>query len=269
MELFHAIILGLVQGLTEFLPVSSSAHLVIVRSLLNINDAHPLAFDAVLQLPTIAAVGIYFWKELWGVFVTALRFVTRKEISNESKTLLGAIVVGTVPAAILGLLLEHLMEDTFRSIVLVAGMFALGSILFVVAEKYGKKDGVLSIKKGFFIGLFQSLAIIPGMSRSGMTISGGLLNNLSRVDAARFSFLLSFPIILGSGAKKMFELAKSGVLSGAYGNELMVACVVAFIVGIVVIRFLMKFLEKHSLVSFAWYRVVLASAILISVAFIK
>jgi undecaprenyl-diphosphatase len=269
MELFQAIILGLVQGLTEFLPVSSSAHLVIVRDLLNMNDSHALAFDAVLQLATIAAVGIYFWKDLWGLFITACRFVIRKTVDKKEKTLLFSVIIGTVPAVIVGLLLEHMMEGAFRDIRLVAGTLALGSMLFIFAEKYGKQNGELTIQKGLFVGFFQALAVVPGMSRSGMTISGGLLNGLTRIDAARFSFILSFPIIVGSGVKKLLELVKSGALSGDYGFELIVASIIAFVVGIGVIHFLMKFLQRHSLVSFAWYRVALATVILVSVMFIK
>jgi undecaprenyl-diphosphatase len=154
------------------------------------------------------------------------------------------------------------MDTVFRTLFLTSVTLVFGSILFFVAEKFAKQNENLTIRKGFIVGLFQTLALVPGMSRSGMTISGGLFTGLSRETATRFSFLLSFPIILGSGLKKLFDLIKGGELSSV-GPELLLSSMIAFIVGIFAIHFLIKYLKTHSLKVFAVYRVVVAVLILI------
>jgi undecaprenyl-diphosphatase len=156
------------------------------------------------------------------------------------------------------------MDTVFRTLFLTSVTLVFGSILFFVAEKFAKQNENLTVKKGFIVGLFQTLALVPGMSRSGMTISGGLFMGLSREMATRFSFLLSFPIILGSGLKKLLDLVKGGELSSV-GLELLLASIIAFIVGIFAIHFLIKYLKTHSLKAFAWYRISLALGILIFV----
>lgn len=235
------LLLGLVQGLTEFIPVSSSGHLILFREILGIHG-NDLAFDAVLQFATILAVLVYFWKDLW-----ALLYDWKK---------LKIIIIATIPAVIAGLLLEKYMETIFRNINLLAITFIIGSIVMLFAEKYSRQDKELNLKNGFIIGLFQCLALVPGMSRSGMTISGGLFSGLSREQATRFSFLLSFPIILGSGLKKMLDLPE-------IHSELVWASIVAFIVGLASIHFLIVFLKNHSLKSFAYYRIAIAILILV------
>ncbi|MEN9622196.1 MAG: hypothetical protein RLZZ67_630 [Candidatus Parcubacteria bacterium] len=261
MNLIHSAVLGLVQGLTEFIPVSSSAHLIFVRSLLGENGATGLAFDAVLQLATILAVVIYFRKDLWRLLVSLMRWVGQKEVVETDKTMIKALIIGTIPAVVAGLLLEKYMETVFRGLPLIALTLILGSILFFVAEKYAKGDSTLTLKKGVIVGLFQCLALIPGMSRSGMTISGGLFMGLTREAAARFSFLLSFPIIFGSGLKKLLDLYKGGLI-GSIGPDLLLASAIAFVVGLISIHFLITFLKNNSLRSFAWYRIALAVVIL-------
>ncbi len=262
MNYLHSIILGLVQGLTEFIPVSSSAHLIIVRQLLGENVEIGLAFDAVLQLATIFAVLVYFRKDLWRLFMSFLKLVGRKTVDTADRTMIGAIVIGTVPAVLAGLFLEKYMETVFRGLPIIAVTLIVGSVIFFTAEKYAKNTAVLTWKKGLLIGLFQCLALVPGMSRSGMTISGGLFMGLSRESAARFSFLLSFPIILGSGLKKLLDMYQAGLM-GSVGVDLLLASVVAFVVGLVSIHFLITFLKNHSLRGFAWYRIAVAVAILI------
>ncbi len=261
MSYFDSAILGFVQGLTEFIPVSSSAHLLIVREWLGVNDSSGLAFDAVLQLATILAVLIYFRKDLWHIFVSAILWVFRKEVLQSDKNMILAIVVGTIPAVIAGIFLENYMESVFRSTSLVAVTLVLGSIIFFVAEKQSVWIGEISWKKGLLIGCFQCLALIPGMSRSGMTISGGLFAGLSREAAARFSFLLAFPIITGSGLKKLVDITQEGLLS-TIGPSLLLGSFIAFLVGLAAIHFLIKFLKSHTLKSFAWYRIGLALALL-------
>ena len=232
----NAIILGIVQGLTEFIPVSSSGHLILAREFLSVHG-NDLAFDAVLQLATVLAVLVYFWKDLWG-----LLYDWKK---------LKIIILATIPAVVFGLLLEKYMETVFRNVLLVAIMLAVGSFIMLLSEYFSTKDKQLTLKNGFIIGLFQCLALIPGMSRSGMTISGGLFTGLSREEATRFSFLLSFPIILGSGLKKLLDIPHIDA-------SLSISFVVSFLVGLGAIHFLIKFLKNHSLRTFAWYRIILA-----------
>lgn len=260
MDLFQALILGIVQGLTEFLPVSSTGHLILAREVLGINISSGLAVDAVLQLATILAVGIYFAKDLWRLFVTFLRWIGRKSVVEEDRTLLLAVIYGTIPAIILGLLLESYMETVFRSAGLVALTLVLGSILFWYAEKVATQEASLTPFRGFIIGLFQTLALIPGMSRSGSTIAGGLILGLTREKAARFSFILSFPIIAGSGFKKFLDLSHEHVL-GALGLPLLIGSLAAFLVGLAAIHFLIHYLRTHSLAVFTYYRIALAAVV--------
>lgn len=265
MSYIDSIILGLIQGLTEFIPVSSSAHLLIAREWLGDNVGTGLAFDAVLQLATILAVLVYFRHDIWRLVVTFYKWVARTEMRDEDKSLLSAVIIGTIPAVIAGLFLEGYMETVFRDVRLIAVTLVLGSVIFLAAEKYGTWIGDITWKKGLLIGVFQCLALVPGMSRSGMTISGGLFAGLSREAAARFSFLLSFPIILGSGLKKLFDISQAGLLS-SIGPSLLVGSLVAFAIGLASIHFLIKFLKSHTLKGFALYRIALAIVIIVVIS---
>lgn len=247
MSFLEAIILGLVQGLTEFIPVSSSGHLIIFREFFGIHGAD-LAVDAVLQLATVLAVLVYFLKDIPNIL--------------KDRALLLALIIGTVPAVIFGLLLESKMETVFRNPYLVAWTLLVGAILMGAAEKYAKQDKQINPKRGFIIGLFQSLALVPGISRSGATISGGLFAGLTRESATRFSFLLSVPIIAGTGLKKLFELSGSGALS-ELGFPLLLSSLVAFASGLWAISFLLRYLKTHKLTPFIYYRIVLALVILL------
>jgi undecaprenyl-diphosphatase len=261
MSVFNSIILGIIQGLTEFLPVSSSGHLIIARDIFGWHNNIDLSFDAVLQLATVLAIIVFFWKDIWILIREFINLIQRKPVEEKNKTLIYAIILGTIPAIITGVLLERYMETTFRSVILVSVILLLGSAVMFFAEKLSKKDKKLTIKRGFYIGLFQCLALIPGFSRSGATISGGLFNGLNREEAARFSFLLSIPIILGSGLKKLLDIWKGGSIESDYLN-LLFGSISAFIVGLIVIKFLMDFLKKHSLNFFIIYRIVLAILVL-------
>ncbi|TAK59028.1 undecaprenyl-diphosphatase UppP [Patescibacteria group bacterium] len=260
-------ILGLVEGITEFLPISSSGHLIIARELLGATGTNSLAVDSVLQLGTILAVVVYFSKDLLTLAHTALKKVMGKPVAVEDGRLLLALIVGTVPAVILGILLESTMDTVFRNTHLVAYALIAGSAVFLLAEyiskRYRTQTGMEAVGfwKAILIGLFQALALIPGMSRSGMTISGGLFLGLSREASARFGFLLSVPIILGAGSKKFLELAGTGAL-GTIGVPLILGSVVAFVSGLLAIYILLKFLRTHPLYVFAVYRVLLAVTIL-------
>ncbi len=257
MDIISAFILGAVQGLTEFIPISSSGHLVVAREILGIATNHSLSIDAMLQLATSLAILLYFWRDFWGMAVTSFNWVRGHIIPSEEKILIGALVVGTIPAVILGLLLEDIMETSFRNAELVAWTLLLGAALFWVAEKLAKQKQELNIKRGFWIGMFQALALIPGMSRSGMTIAGGLLLGLSRERATRFGFMLGFPIIFGSGMKKFIELYGSGGLV-ELGLPLILSTATAFTVGILAMHFMVRYLRNHTLNIFIVYRIIFA-----------
>ena len=252
--MIQAIILGAIQGITEFLPISSSGHLVLIREVLGFKTVGSLSFDAVLQLATTLAVIVYFWKDL----ITIVRV---RDVKN--KILIWAIVVGTIPAVILGFIFEQKIDSVFRNAHTVAWALIAGSVLFFIAEKYGAKKQdfpkELSVTRGFLVGCFQMLALIPGMSRSGSTISGGLLTGMKREEVVRFSFLLSVPILLGSGLKKLFDLGSTGSIDAS----LIVGSLAAFVVGLASIHFLIKYLRKHTLNVFIVYRVLLAVVVLL------
>lgn len=264
MGILEAVILGLVQGLTEFLPVSSSGHLILVREWLGIAGSG-LAEDAVLQAATVAAVLLYFSKDLIRLARGTLSWVVGRPPAAEDRTLILALAIGTAPAVILGLMLEEVMSTVFRDPILVAYTLIAGSVVFLIAEwvsaRKKHKKSAPSVFEGLLIGVGQALALVPGMSRSGMTISAGLLLGLSREGAARFGFLLSVPIIAGAGAKKLLDLADAGALvTGAL--PLLVGSLVAFVSGLFAIHALLVIVRKTSLLPFALYRVVLAALVL-------
>ncbi len=266
MSYISAIILGIVQGLTEFLPVSSTGHLILVRSWLSIADSHALAFDAVLHLATAAAVLLYFWHDLWALVQTFLRYIGRMPTNSRDMTLLVAIIVGTIPAAIGGFFLEDFMGTTFRAPLLVAVVLIIGSALLGVAEYVSHRQAVtrpVTVRTGFIVGLFQTLALIPGMSRAGASISGALLFGISRKDATRFAFLLSIPVILGAGLKKTLEMLS--LKEAVSWGPIFVGALVAFIVGIVTIHFILGYVRHHTFWPFIWYRIVLALVVVLAV----
>lgn len=257
-------ILGLVQGLTEFLPISSSGHLIVSHELLGVTE-QGLAVDAVLQLATALAVVVYFWKDLLNILYAVLYKLRGLPYKSEDWRLFLVLLAGTVPAIIIGLLLEDMMETAFRSPHLVAYALIAGSLVMMVAEYVQKRrttGQALSVRKGLIVGFFQSLALIPGMSRSGMTISGGLFLGLSREAAARFGFLLAVPIILGSGLKKLLELYMDGNLT-TLGTPLLWGSIAAFVSGIAAIHLLLLFLKRQPLTVFIVYRLALAAIILL------
>lgn len=258
-----AIILGFVEGATEFVPVSSSGHLIIFREILGVKHFGGLAFDAVLQFSASLALLVYFWKDVFYLVKSVWQMVRRKQLDRlEDQVLLYAILLGTIPAIIFGLLMEKWMETIFRNAELVALTLVLGSILFWFAEKIAKQNKSMSISRGIVIGFFQCLALVPGISRSGATISGGLITGLNKDEAVRFSFLLSIPILFGAGLKKIFEIRQDLFLNDL-GSSLLFGSVTAFITGLIAINFLIKYLKIHDLKIFIWYRLVLAVIIVL------
>lgn len=252
MDSWSAVVLGVVQGITEFLPISSSGHLILARDVFSFATEYGLAIDAVLQLATVLAVIVYFYKDL-------LSIVT------ERKYALGlALLVGTVPAIMVGLFVEDLMETVFRSAHLVAYALLAGSVILLAAEYYGRRTSIdrhIGWREGLVVGFFQCLALVPGMSRSGMTISGGMFLGLTREEAARFGFLLAVPILLGSGLKKLLDLESTGVLT-TIGMPLLIGSLSAFVSGIIAIHVLLLIVRRTPLTVFVVYRVLIAVLIL-------
>ncbi|PCI28192.1 undecaprenyl-diphosphatase UppP [Candidatus Wolfebacteria bacterium] len=264
MTIFEAIGLGIVQGITEFLPVSSSGHLIIFRELFGINDEFGLAFDALLHLATLLAVVLYFRKDIFRLCRSCGGYISGKGIDATNKVLGWAIVLGTIPAVVIGLQFEDQIEAYFRTSTFVAWMLIAGSLLFILAELVHKRiaEGNLTVSRGIVAGLFQALALLPGFSRSGATISGGLLAGLNRESAVRFSFLLAIPVIAGGGLLKLHELVSDGGWN-VIDFPTVVSAFTAFIVGLGAIHFLVYYLRKHTLMIFVVYRVALALLILI------
>lgn len=259
MTFIESIVLGVLQGLTEFLPISSSGHLVLAHDFLGVVGDGSLAFDAVLHLATATAVLIYFKKDFWILFQALLRKLGRLPVHTPDLTLAYALLIGTIPAVIIGIFLEDIMATLFRNPLLVAGSLIAGSLLFIYAEWFyynSTPQNDMTISKAVKIGLFQCLAFVPGFSRSGATIAGGMLMGLSRSEAARFGFLLAVPLLMGAGVKKLLELISTGgdfawgtIFAGAFA---------AFVVGLAAIHFMLSFVRKYSLWPFVWYRLFLA-----------
>ncbi len=262
MNIFDSIILGIIQGLTEFLPISSSGHLIIARDLFGWQGSSDLSFDAILQLATGLALVVYFRKDIFRLIKTFFAMISKKPVEQKDKITIWAIIIGTIPAIVFGLFLQKYMETTFRSAILVAFVLIIGSAVMYLAEKFSNQNKQLSLWKGIGIGFFQCLALVPGFSRSGATISGGLIFGLDRENATRFSFLLSIPIILGSGLKKLFDISQSGMFSTDWIN-IISGSITAFLIGLFAIGFLIRFLKKYSLKIFIWYRIILAIVVLI------
>lgn len=262
MNWVDAVVLGLVQGVTEFLPISSSGHLVLVRQLLTIDDTNGLAFDAVLHLATAAAVTIYFWSDIWVLIQAVLRKLGRLPVNERDITLLNALLIGTIPAVVLGLMLESTISENFRTPLIVAVFLFIASIFFIFTEwRYYLKPahGEITLRRGLLIGLYQALALVPGMSRSGATIAGGMLVGLSRYEASRFSFLLAIPITLGVGAKMLLELLQNP--AGVNWPLVWLGAAIAFFTALLVIHFFLSFIKKYTLWPFVWYGLILSGLV--------
>jgi undecaprenyl-diphosphatase len=266
MSTLEALVLGLVQGLTEFLPISSSGHLRIVPALLGWEDPGA-GFTAVIQLGTMAAVLIYFREELWRIaraWLGELRLPYRQR-SHEAN--LGwFIVLGTIPISIFGFIFKDQIESGARSLYLIGSALILFSFVMLLAEHLSTRMralGEMNSRDGLYIGIAQSLALIPGVSRSGATISAGLLRNFDRVAAARYSFLLSVPAVVLSG---LFELRNVGEVGEPPIVATIVATLVAFVTGYAAIAWLLRFLGSHSLRVFVAYRIPLGILVLVLAA---
>ena len=254
MTLWQAILLGILQGATEFLPVSSSGHLVIVPHLLGWPDPG-LALDTILHLGTLVAILIYFWSDLWRLARAALTSLRTWQLDDPNARLAWAIVVATVPGAILGVLLQDVFEQLFGMPKAAAGFLLVTAALLMLSEYLAKRElpiTAMSWWHALWIGLAQALAIVPGLSRSGSTIAAGLFLGYRREDATRFSFLLSVPIVLGGGLYQVYKLLNAG-MSVVQFQIFGAGFLAAGITGYLAIAGLLVLVRRRSLWPFALY----------------
>lgn len=263
MGLLEAIIIGIIQGVTEFIPVSSSGHVLLAERALG-TDEMGAGFTAVIQIGTLIALLIYFREGLANAFLGWSRSLTNAEARKTVEARTGwAIFFGTIPIILIGLALERHIDTTFRTPEITAYTLLAVSGIMLLAERLGKKSKEskdMTILAGIIIGFFQALAVIPGASRSGSTIAGGMFLGFSRTAAAEFSFLMSVPSVALSGVYKLVK--ERDVLLNEGLMATVVATIFALISGYIAIAFLMNFLKKHGLYVFIIYRVILALAIL-------
>lgn len=260
MNLLEAIILGLAQGLTEFIPVSSSGHLVLLHQAFGINE-NGLTFDVALHIGTLLALVIYFYKDI----LLLIQGILGK---NEYQRLAWLIVLATIPAVIAGMLLQDSAESAFRSVRLVSINLIFVALIMLLAERFARryehkaKLQKITCVQALTIGIAQSAALVPGVSRSGSTITTGLFLGIDRVAATRFSFLLGIPITAGAIAKVMLD-GQALQLVGSELNLFIVGVVTALLSGMFAIRFLLRYLAKHTLAVFAYYRIALGAMVLL------
>jgi undecaprenyl-diphosphatase len=266
----QAAILGVVQGATEFLPVSSSAHLILARTFFGFDgDKFGRAFDVACHVGTLIAVLIYFRDDVMRM-IAAVPQLFRPGVlrpaeagRDDSARLIWLLVVGTIPAVIVGLLFNKLIEERLRTPEVAAAMLAIGGVLFFVAERLGahrRTDASLTVTEVLLIGCAQALALVPGVSRSGATITVALLLGLRRPDAARFIFLLAIPAILAAAAKEAPRMLEAG-MAGDEATLFLIGVVFSAIVGYFVVKFFIHYLQKHTLDLFGWYRIALAASV--------
>ena len=273
MNIFEAILLGIIQGLTEFLPISSTGHLTVVGKLMHlISGQHPeewTAFIAVIQLGTVIAVVIYFWKDIWEIIFDFINQNLKQRVKFSDQKLnskLGwLIIVGSIPVGIIGLSLKKIIEGALTKDLYVIAFSLIGlAIILAIAEKTAKlKKEMKDITKwdAFWVGVAQCFALIPGSSRSGTTITGGLFLGMNRETAARFSFLLSIPAVLASGLLELYEARK--FLNQDMALHMVLATIFAFIFGYLSIDLLLKYLRKNTTFVFVYYRIALGIIILV------
>jgi len=272
MPLYQAIILAIVQGLTEFLPISSTAHLALIPRLFNWTDPG-LGFDVALHLGTLAAVLIYFFRDWVQVIANGLGFTYRGARPDEnSRTLLWYLVAGSIPAGLAGLKFQKYAENAWRTPYVIGAMLIIFGLLMWAADRFGseRKDlSKMSWTDSIIVGVAQALAIIPGASRSGVTITAARSRELNREAAARFSFLLSTPIIAAAAAKDAWDLHKEGGVPPEMKLPYLMGIIVSGLVGVAVIAFFIKYLRNHSLSLFVWYRVIFGIIVIALAAFFR
>ena len=261
MTLADAAVLGIVQGLTEFLPISSSAHLILARALLGWDaESFGLAFDVACHVGTLAAVVAYFWRDLLGMAAALPRLHSR---NDRSAHLLRLIIIGTIPAVIFGVAFADFLEEQVRTPAPIVATLTIGAIGLLVAERLGTRrrtEDTLTNSEAVGIGVAQAAALVPGISRSGATVTLGMLFGLQREAAARFSFLLGVPATLAAALKKGLDLVRDGIPPST-APLFVVGVVVSAVVGYATIAYFLKYLTRHRLDVFAYYRLALAAAV--------
>lgn len=265
--------MGLIQGLTEFLPISSSAHLFVAGKFLPSGTDPGAAFTAVSQLGTEAAVIVFFWRDIVRIvkawFGSLLGKVPR---TNPDARMGWLVIIGSLPIALLGLVFQSLIESSLRNLWIVATTLIVFGLILAVADAVGSQEREikdLTFKHGIIYGLAQALALIPGVSRSGGTLTAGLLMGYSRESAARYSFLLAIPAVFSSGLYELYKIfAKHEGTQGTFGlGETALATVIAFIVGFFIIGWFLKYISHRSFRPFVWYRIALGLALYILLGF--
>lgn len=262
-DLVRAVVLGVIQGLTEFLPISSSAHLAIFPKLVGWGDPGA-AYTAVIQIGTETAVVLYFWKDIWRIARAWLRGIASPDARDDNDYRLGwFIIVGSLPIVLLGIALKDVIASDFRNLWVIGTMLVAMGLVLGLAERMGRKAARLESlhwSHAILLGLAQSLALIPGVSRSGATISMGLFLNYERATATRYSFLLAIPAVLGAG---IFELKDVPGQHNAYGwGPTVIGTIISFAVGLAVIHWLLKYVSTHSFKPFVIYRVALGGLVI-------
>jgi undecaprenyl-diphosphatase len=262
MTILNSIILGALQGITEFLPISSSGHLVLAESVLGLRVEALKSFDVAVHLGTLVSILVYFWGDVCEMIKAFFRIVFLRMKKDSHEKLVGFIVIGTIPAVIAGLFLGDEIDEIFRGVEMVGVSMMCTAILFLIAEYVNKKSAKSGVNfiKSLVIGIFQAVALIPGVSRSGSTISAGLIGKMERADAAKFSFLLGIPAIAGAGVLTFMD-SSIDTVGLAASSSVAVGFLVSAIVGFFSIYFLMKFLKKYSLKIFSLYLLIVGSIV--------
>lgn len=257
MSWLEALVLGLVQGLTEFLPISSSAHVRIVQELFFGGDAGA-SFTAVIQLGTELAVLIYFAKDIWRLIVAWFAGLRNAEVRRTADYKLAwYIIIGSLPVVVLGVLFQDQIRTSLRNLWITATVLIVFAVLLGIADRFGRRErSELTMRDAIGMGVAQSLALIPGVSRSGGTLTAGLALGLERQAAARYTFLLAVPAVFGAGVLSVFDLF-SGDVRDVSVPQTVVATLVAFVVGYLTIDWLLRYVSRHSYFIFVWYRIVL------------
>ncbi|HMM06911.1 MAG TPA: undecaprenyl-diphosphate phosphatase [Clostridiales bacterium] len=271
-EIIKAVLLGIVEGITEWLPISSTGHMLLLDELvtLNMSEAFKAMFFVVIQLGAILSVIVMFWNKM---FPFQIRDKSQPVIKKETISLWLKVVIACIPGAIVTLLFDNYIEAHLHTPVVIAAALIVYGIAFILIENWNKKRvpriGKLSditYQNAFVIGLFQVLSIIPGTSRSGATIVGALLIGVSRVAAAEFTFFLAVPVMIGLSAVKILKFGFA--FSGTELLILAIGMIVAFIVSILVIKFLMSYIKKHDFKAFGWYRIILGVFVILYFIFV-
>ena len=271
MQVWHAIILGVIEGITEFLPISSTGHLTIAEKMLgySISDSSITAFTAIIQSGAVLATVVYFWKDISRVLMAWIRGLFVNKYRKNSDYKYGwAIIIGSIPIAIVGILFKDEIETVLRSLWFVAIALILWSLVMWWADKKAKQnlhEEDITWRDTLAVGIAQCLALIPGVSRSGATMSAGLLRNFDRVAVTKLSFFLSIPALSAAGILQI--ISKHSVIGASVGwTATIIATLISFVVAYISVAWLLKFVAKHNYSVFIWYRVIVGVLLLIALA---